>query len=48
MKFSKTAAVIFDMDGIIFDTERLYIESWKAVAQEYDLNNELFHTLCFF
>ena len=39
MEFSKTAAVIFDMDGIIFDTERLYIESWKAVAQEYDLNN---------
>ena len=39
MEFSKTAAVIFDMDGIIFDTERLYIESWKAVAREYDLNN---------
>ena len=39
MVSGKTAAVIFDMDGIIFDTERLYIESWKAVAQEYDLNN---------
>ena len=39
MEFSKTPAVIFDMDGIIFDTERLYIETWKAVAREYDLEN---------
>ena len=39
MAYSDTAAVIFDMDGIIFDTERLYIESWKAVGEEFGLEN---------
>ncbi len=39
MAYSDTAAVIFDMDGIIFDTERLYIESWKAVGEEFCLEN---------
>ena len=24
-------AVVFDMDGVIFDTERLVIEFWKQV-----------------
>lgn len=26
-------AVVFDMDGVIFDTERLVIEFWKEVAK---------------
>ena len=30
-------AVIFDMDGVIFDSESLYIECWKQVGIEYDL-----------
>lgn len=28
------AAVIFDMDGVIFDSERLFVELWKPIARE--------------
>ena len=28
-------AVVFDMDGIIFDSERLVIDCWKVVAEKY-------------
>ena len=28
-------AVIFDMDGVIFDTERVYLEIWKSVFEKY-------------
>lgn len=30
-------AVVFDMDGIIFDSERLVIECWKEVADKYGI-----------
>lgn len=30
----KYKAVVFDMDGIIFDSERLVLECWKEIAQE--------------
>ncbi|MCR5147435.1 MAG: HAD family phosphatase [Eubacterium sp.] len=35
----KTAAVIFDMDGVIFDSERMYIECYKEIAEKYHVDN---------
>lgn len=32
-------AVVFDMDGVIFDTERLVIEFWKEVAKKHNIPN---------
>lgn len=32
-------AVIFDMDGVIFDSERLVILCWKVVAEQYGIEN---------
>ncbi len=33
----KTNAVIFDMDGVIFDSERLVLECWEAIGKKYNL-----------
>lgn len=30
-------AVVFDMDGVIFDSERLVIDCWKPVAEKYGI-----------
>lgn len=35
----KLSAVIFDMDGVIFDTERLCLESWKQAGTKYGLTD---------
>ena len=32
-------AVIFDMDGVLFDTERLCRETWNMIAKEQNLEN---------
>ena len=31
-------AVIFDMDGVIFDSERAWLECWKELADKYGIN----------
>ncbi|MDU1277290.1 MAG: HAD family phosphatase [Clostridium sp.] len=33
--------VIFDMDGLIFDTERLSYESWKEAAKKFNIDFDL-------
>lgn len=30
-------AVVFDMDGVLFDTERLCMEGWRRVAAKWDI-----------
>lgn len=30
-------AVVFDMDGVIFDSEKAVIECWKVIAGKYDI-----------
>ena len=32
-------AIVFDMDGILFDTERLSVESWVEVAGKMGLGD---------
>ena len=34
----KIKAVLFDMDGVIFDTERVYLEDWTKVFEKYGYN----------
>lgn len=31
-------AVVFDMDGVIFDSENLYIKCWQTVADKYGIS----------
>lgn len=38
MKASAGSAVIFDMDGVLFDSERIVRIQWKRAAEEYHLS----------
>ena len=33
LKINDIKAVVFDMDGIIFDTERMYLEAWRFIGK---------------
>lgn len=39
MFYLNPEAVVFDMDGVIFDSERLVIECWKVIAGKYNIEN---------
>ena len=40
-------AVVFDMDGVLFDTERLCQDCWLELAKEFDIPNmEEVYALC--
>ena len=38
-KVSKYDAVVFDMDGVIFDSERATMECWMELADKYGIEN---------
>ena len=35
LNINKIKAVIFDMDGVIFDTELVYLRVWSEVFEKY-------------
>lgn len=40
-------SIIFDMDGVIFDTELLMFDCWRSIASDYELPNiETVYPLC--
>jgi len=32
-----TKAVVFDMDGVLFDSEQLYLNIWRKIAKQYHI-----------
>ncbi len=46
-RFSEVSAVIFDMDGLVLDTEPTYCEAWQKAARMmgYELSDDFFSLL---
>lgn len=42
----KDRAIVFDMDGVLFDTERVYFEAWDIVAAEMGIDVSEVRMLC--
>ena len=42
-KKNSISLIIFDMDGLMFDTEKLAIPSWKKAGEKYGINIEPAH-----
>lgn len=39
-------AIVFDMDGVIFDSEKLYRKHWMITGAEYGISEETMQRLC--
>lgn len=44
-RLSRVRAVLFDLDGLIFDSERLYLDAWRTAASEqgFHLADKTYH-----
>ena len=38
-EFHMIRTIIFDMDGVLFDTEKIYDEAWKIILKERNVEN---------
>lgn len=41
MQENSIKAIIFDMDGVMFDTERLYEEAFASIAKKWGYESEV-------